>query len=250
MLELSPDKPSNRRRAAFEELRAALAVAPPSLRASGIPEFDALLPAGLPRGAIALLEAGLGAYALAAALIAGEADRVNAIVDDGTLSLESLAASGLALERLLIIPGRGLSTIDLLRAVDAAVRAGLSQMVLLPLASLSASHEAASPSLWARLAALAQRTRTLLIAIGDLQTDPSILAATLAVATLRLACAPVATLWSGRSGPHARLLGYDIRVSVRAYRGDARAIGRSALLRSLVPEPALRFAPIHLCPSA
>ncbi len=240
---------SPERRAAFDRLRASFRAQPMlkdekrAIISSGIPALDALLCGGVPRGAVAAIEGGLGTRALTAALIAGIPGYTAAIVDDSTLYPEGLVSAGVRLERVVIVPGRGLSSLDILRAVDAVMRSGACCAVVLPLAMLTPSRgRAIRSSWWIRLAELAHRSSTLLIAISGSDVDRYVAADAAAVATLQLTCVPTTVLWSGPSGPHARLVGYDVTISVRAYRRDARCVGRSTVVRCLVDEPALCFA--------
>jgi hypothetical protein len=220
-----------------------------AIRSSGIPALDALLSGGMPRGGVTVIEGGVGARALAAALIAGISGYTVAIVDDATVCPAGLVGAGVRLERVIVVPGRGVSSLVLLRAVDAAMRAGICRAVVLPLGMLALSRGRATRSAWwVRLAELARRSNALLIALCDSDTERDVGAVVASVATLQVTCAPATVLWSGLSGPHARLIGYDVRISVRAYRRDARCVGRSAVVRCLVDEPALSIMPMRACP--
>jgi hypothetical protein len=121
----SPD-----RHAAFERLRASLRAQDKkrTIMSSGIPALDALLSGGMPRGGIAVIEGGVGARALTAALIAGISGYTVAIVDDATLCPGGLVGAGVRLERVIVVPGRGVSSLVLLRAVDAAMRGSPSTL--------------------------------------------------------------------------------------------------------------------------
>src|ERR1700730_1480163 len=161
--------PSPDRRAAFERLRASLRAQPMlqdekrALIASGIPALDALLCGGVPRGALATIEGDVGTRALTAALIAGIPGYAAAIVDDSTLYPAGLLSAGVRLERVVIVPGRGLPPLDILRAVDAVMRSGACCAVVLPLAMLTPSRGRAIRSSWrTRLAELARRSGALL----------------------------------------------------------------------------------------
>src|SRR5215469_4553415 len=158
---------------AFDALRELLARPPEPLPGddvlpSGIPTLDQALAGGFPRGAIVTFEGPptSGASALAARLLAQAThEGLGALLQsEGRLSAVSLAAAGIKLERLAIIPVDG--ALGIVRAADILVRAGTFSVVVIPVPQRVRGIGAAA---WNRLSGLAQRTRTILIASG---TEP------------------------------------------------------------------------------
>ena len=190
------------RREALAGLRAALAAghgsaAPESftpadegLVRSGLGDLDTALGGGFPRGIIATLEGapGSGRSALAARLLAvatghGLAALVEAPAGaEGSFYPPALAAAGVDLERLLVVPAENASGIA--RATDILLRAAVFGVVVLPAIALSATA-------WTRLASLAHRAGALVIALGDASDELRYFA------TLRVQCRAARVRFAG-----------------------------------------------------
>ncbi len=201
---LSPSVPAGRREA-LAGLRAALAAghgsaAPESftqaeagLVRSGLGELDAALGGGFPRGIIATLEGapGSGRSALAARLLAVATGRgLAALVEspagaEGSFYPPALAAAGVDLERLLVVPAENASGIA--RATDILLRAAVFGVVVLPAIALSATA-------WTRLASLAHRAGALVVALGDASDELRYFAA------LRVQCRAARARFAGTPG--------------------------------------------------
>lgn len=158
-------------------------------------------------GVVAVEGTGPGSGAIAASLIADVTlGRLAAALDDGGLCPPDLASAGVDLTRLLIVAVQ--TPLEIARATDIVLRAGAFAMVVLPRATLSSVA-------WRRIALLARRTRTLVLA-------PSIGAPAITeIATLRLAYGVERVQWLAEDGLWNRLLGYDLVVHAVS-RGAAR----------------------------
>jgi len=174
---LSPAPPTDRR-AALAELRAALSagqrsaspeaftLAEEAVVRSGLGDLDAALGGGFPRGILATLEGapGSGRSAVAARLLAsGTAGGLAALVEsplgpDGSFYPPALAAAGVDLERLLVVPAADASGIA--RATDILLRANAFGVIVIPAIALPATA-------WTRLASLTHRANALVLALGD-----------------------------------------------------------------------------------
>jgi hypothetical protein len=201
---LSPPAPADRREA-LAGLRAALAAghrsaspesftqAEESLVRSGLGELDRALGGGFPRGVIATLEGapGSGRSAVAARLLAvATGSGLAALVEspggpEGSFFPPALAAAGVDLARLLIVPAENPSGIA--RAADILLRASAFGVVVIPAIALSATA-------WTRLASLAHRAGVLLVALGDASDELRYFA------TLRVLCRPARARFAGASG--------------------------------------------------
>ena len=172
----------NDRRAAFEALKAELKSRPslssapvPGALATAIPELDRLLDGGFPPGSVATLEGSAGCWSLAAGLMAETTRRsLVAILDDGTLYPPALAAAGVALDRVLVVPVR--KALAAARAADILLRSRICRLVLMPAVALR-------DAVWTRLASLAHRGGVLLVVMAARAG-----AALSAAAELRLHC--------------------------------------------------------------
>ena len=220
--------PAQDRRAAFAALKSELSVlaaagastALPSLLASGLGDLDAALRGGFVRGTIATLEgaAGSGRTAIAARLLAlATRSGLAAVIDDGSLFPPDLVRAGVRLERLLVIPARGASSVA--RTVDIVLRSRAFGIVLMPAIALRAA-------VWSRLAGLTQKAGTLLLALGDrIGNELAALAAT------RIECSVETALMRGARGIFTRVAGYAVRACVLKHRRGAP--GAIAAIRAL-----------------
>jgi recombination protein RecA len=200
-----PPAPLANRREAFAGLRSALAAgyasatpesftqAEESLVRSGLGELDAALGGGFPRGVLATLEGapGSGRSAIAARLLAvATGAGIAALIEspggiDGSFYPPALAAAGVDLERLLVVPAETASSIA--RATDILLRTGAFGVVVIPAIALSSSA-------WTRLASLTHRANALVVALGDASDELRYFA------TLRVRCRPVLARFTGISG--------------------------------------------------
>lgn len=222
--ELSPTVSD--RQALFAQLKERLheAVARPAqgrVLASAIPGLDHLLGGGFPTGSVVTLEGlGLsaGRWSVVARLLAQVTGRgLAAVIDDGALYPPSLAAAGVRLERLLVVPAQ--TALRIARAADILLRSRICRIVVMPLATLRAA-------VWARLAGLAHRMDALLVVVsaGAAQELP--------IATgLRLHCGLERAIVQGTRGLWCRFDGYDLRAELRKHRRSAP--GAHTCLRAL-----------------
>lgn len=150
-----------------------------------------------------------GRGTIAAALLAEATARGLAVaLDDGGLHPPSLAAAGVDLERLLVVAVH--TPLETARTTDIVLRAGTFGLVALPPMRLI-------PAVWRRIAMLARRSRTAVLApaAGDGPLAE--------VATLRLSCTLERIHWLAGDGVWNRLAGYDVEV---------RLLGRTATVRT------------------
>ncbi len=176
---MAPSPPLATRRAAFDGLRATLSTAhrnaapeaftpaEESIVRSRLPQLDAVLGGGFPRGLISTLEgaAGCGRSAVAARLLATATAQggLGALIElpegpEGRFYPPALAASGVDLERLLIIEAPDAT--GAARAADIALRAAAFGVVVMPAIVLRAVA-------WTRLASLTHRASTALVTLGN-----------------------------------------------------------------------------------
>ena len=205
---------------------AAFVQAQGTVLATGLESLDRALSGGFPKGAISTLEgaASSGRTALSASLLAtASADGGAAALVDwrddpaGSVFAPSLAAAGVALERLLIV--RVGAALDVMRAADILLRSGAFGAVVIPAVSASSRIGAAT---WTRLANLAHRADAVLLVVGsEISTELSYFA------SLRVECALERTLWDGAPGLFRRFAGYELCAQVRKHKraapgGEAR----------------------------
>lgn len=201
---LSPSLPTDRREV-LAGLRTALAAgygsatpesftaAGESLICSGLGELDAALGGGFPRGILATLEGapGSGRSTVAARLLAiATCTGLAALLEspagsDGSFYPPALAAAGVDLERLLVVPAESANGIA--RATDILLRAGAFGVIVIPAIALSSTA-------WTRLASLTHRANALVVALGDASDELRYFA------TLRVRCRPVRARFAGTSG--------------------------------------------------
>jgi recombination protein RecA len=224
------------RRDAFAELRATLAgahgaaapeaftLAEEAVLRTGFPALDAALGGGVPRGIIATLEgpSGSGRSAVAARLLAGatRGGGLGALIEspggpEGSLYPPSLAAAGVDLERLLVVPAPDAP--GAARAADVLLRAAAFGLVVIPALALPAAA-------WTRLAGLAHRSNAVLLALGGEAPDELRY-----FASLRVRLRPRRARWAGVAGLFCALTGADVEATVIKHKRAAP--GRSAELR-------------------
>src|SRR5476651_2492484 len=192
---------------------AAFTVAEGTVAASGIAEFDRVLGGGFPRGTIGTLEGppSSGRTALAARLLAVATTRgLGAVIGD-ELFPPALAAAGVRLERLLIVPTS--SAIEAARAADILLRSGAFEVIVIP--TLPSGRGTGSAT-WTRLASLAHRANAVLLALGNEASSELRY-----FASVRLETAIERVRWNGASGHLCELAGYDIRATVRKHKRAA-----------------------------
>lgn len=215
------------RRRAFAALKAGwsgageparLAVEP--ALASGIPALDRLLGGGFPNGTLVTLEGPLGRWSVAAALAARATRRgLVAVLDDGGLYPPGLVEAGVRLDRLLVLAAR--SPRSAARAADILVRARICRLVVMSAVVLPAVA-------WMRLAGLAHRSGTLLIAIATQAAAPLA-----AAAGVRLHCRLERVSLQGEGGVWGKVAGFSVRAELCKHK--RRAPGAQADVRSVVP---------------
>ncbi|MFY9779662.1 MAG: hypothetical protein WAJ85_04005, partial [Candidatus Baltobacteraceae bacterium] len=122
----------------------AFTLAEGALARSGLPELDAALGGGFPRGIIATLEGppGSGRSAVAARLLstATAGGGLGALIEmpegpEGALYPPALAAAGIDLERLLVV--RAGDAAGVARAADIVLRAAAFGVVVIPAVALA-----------------------------------------------------------------------------------------------------------------
>jgi hypothetical protein len=180
---------------------------------TGIPELDAVLGGGFPRGTIGTLEGppSSGRSALAARLLAGATRRGLGALVGVKLFPPALAAAGVRLDRLLVVPVH--EPVAAARAADIVVRSGAFAVVVIP--ALPSGRGTGSAT-WTRLAGLAHRANALLVALGDEAS-----AELRYFASVRLETAIERVRWNGPSGHLGELAGYDVRAVVRKHKRAA-----------------------------
>ncbi|HEV3155145.1 MAG TPA: hypothetical protein VGZ02_15155 [Candidatus Baltobacteraceae bacterium] len=188
---------------------------------TGFVTLDQALAGGFPRGLLATLEGppSSGRTALLAGVLA-QATRsgLAAIVDDGTLYPPDLERAGVRLDRVLIAQAR--TMLEISRCADILLRSRSFAVVAMPAAPLRAT-------VWSRLCGLAQKSGTVLIALGtQAGTELAYFAST------RVRCAIERVLWSGGSGVLCELDGYEVGAHVLKHRRAAPgAVARVRIAR-------------------
>jgi hypothetical protein len=214
--------------AAFEALRETLAMrhresslaaftqAGEAVLASGLPELDAALGGGFPRGAIATLEgaASAGRSTVAARLLAqGTAQGLAAAVtlaDGAQWFAPALAAAGVRLERLTLVPLADPRQVA--RAADILLRSNAFGVVVIP----ALPGEVMRAAVWTRLAALAHHAGAVLLALAS---EPS--SELRYFASVRVALALERVQFAGPPGPFCALHGFTLRADVRKHKRAA-----------------------------
>lgn len=170
---------------------------------TGFPALDHALGGGLARGLLATLEgppsSGRTAI-LASVLAAATREGLAAVIDDGTLYPPGFERAGVSLDRVLIVQANG--PLEIARCTDIVLRSRAFITVAMPAAPLRAT-------VWSRLCGLAQKSGTVLLALGSQAgTELAYFAST------RVRCAIERVLWSGSRGLMCELAGYDVRAHV------------------------------------
>jgi len=220
--------PLAQRRAALDGLRAALSaghrgaspeaftLAEESVVRSGLRELDAALGGGFPRGIVATLEGapGSGRSAVAARLLATSTANggLGALIEspagpEGAFYPPALAAAGVDLERLLVVPAHDVTGVA--RAADILLRSAAFGVVVMPAISMKATA-------WTRLASLTHHANALLVALGSGASDELRYFASLRV---RLQASRVR--WAGGDGLFGLLAGIDVEATVLKHKRAA-----------------------------
>lgn len=217
-----------------EATAAAFALGEEAVVATGIAELDAALRGGFPRGAIGTLEGppSSGRSAVAARLLAAATRRGLGALIGVELFPPALAAAGVRLERLLLVPVA--EPAGAARAADVVVRSGAFTVVIVPALPSGRGTGAAA---WTRLASLAHRANVALVALGDEAS-----AELRYFASVRLELALARVRWNGPTGHLGELAGFDVRAVVRKHK-RAAPVGE-ALVRCETFED--RPAPVDL----
>jgi hypothetical protein len=199
---------------------AAFTLAGEAVLRSGVPELDRILGGGFPRGTIGTLEGtpSSGRMAIAARLLATATSTGLGAVVGMSAFPPALAAAGIRLERLLFVAAA--EPVGIARAADILLRSGVFSAVVIPALPSGRGTRAAT---WTRLASLAHRTNTALIAIGvDASSELRYFA------SLRIETTIERVHWNGPPGHFGSLAGYDVRATVRKHKRAAP--GASALV--------------------
>ncbi len=247
--------PLDRRRATLDGLRSALStgyrsaspeaftLAEESVVRSGLVQLDAALGGGFPRGIIATLEGvpGSGRSAVAARLLATATagGGLGALIEssderEGSLYPPALAAAGVDLERLLVVPAQGSAGVA--RASDILLRAAAFGVIVIPAVALKAT-------VWTRLASLAHRANVLVVALGTASDELRYFA------SLRVRCEASHVHWAGGEGLFCVLAGIGVEASVlkhkRAAPGKRASFVCTTFERDGPPLGALRERRLH-----
>lgn len=208
-----------------EASTAAFVAAETAVLRTEIPELDRILGGGFPRGTIAALEGApsSGRSALAARLLAVATQRgLGALIGEVGLFPPGLAHAGVRLERLLCIPVA--DPIGAARAADIVVRSSAFAVVVIPALPSGRGTGAAT---WTRLASLAHRANTLLVALGvEASSELRYFASVRVETTIER------VRWNGASGHLCELAGYDVRAAIRKHK---RALPGASAIFSCVP---------------
>ncbi len=192
---------------------AAFARGDEALLRTGLAGLDQALGGGFTRGTIGTLEGppSSGRSTLAGRLLAAATRRGLAALIGVDLFPPALAAAGVRLERLLVVPVD--EPVAAARAADIALRSHAFSLVVMPALPSGRGTGAAT---WTRLASLAHRAGALLLAVGD-EASPELRY----FAALRLETALERVRWNGPAGHCGELAGYDLRATVRKHKRAA-----------------------------
>ncbi len=220
--------PLDSRRAALAGLRVALSAthrdaAPEAFTLnedavvrSGLGDLDRALSGGFPRGIIATLEGapGSGRSALAARLLATATAHggLAALVEsprgpEGVFYPPALAAAGVDLDRLLVVPAP--DPVAIARATDILLRAAAFAVIVIPAVALKAT-------VWTRLASLTHRSNAVLIALGTGATDELRY-----FASLRVRLEPARVRFAGGEGLFGALAGFESEATILKHKRAA-----------------------------
>lgn len=185
---------------------------------SGFPDLDRALGGGFPRGTLATLEgpASSGRTAILAGVLAEATQSgLAAVVDDGSLYPPDLERAGVCLERLLVADA--VTPAAAARCADVLLRSRAFRALAMPAVPLRGT-------VWSRLCGLAQKSGTVVVALGAIAgTELAYFAST------RVRCAIDRVVWSGDSGVLCELAGYEVNALVIKHRRAAP--GAAARLR-------------------
>ncbi len=180
---------------------------------SGFAALDSALSGGFARGTLATLEgaSSSGRTALLASILAQATCRgIAGILDDaslGSLYPPDLERAGVQLERALIVPVR--TPVEIARCADILLRSRAFSAVVIPAMPLRAV-------VWSRLCGLAQKSGTVLFALGmKASTELAYFAST------RVRCAIERVVWSNARGILGCLAGYEVSAQVIKHRRGA-----------------------------
>ncbi len=197
-----------------ETVAAAFVPAVGTIVATGVEALDRALAGGFPRGAIATIEGppSSGRTTIAARLLAQATQAgLGAVVGTEGIYPPALAAAGVDLQRLMIVPAH--EPLGAARATDILVRSAAFAVVVIPALPKMPGISAAT---WTRLAGLAHRANTALVAVGVEASEELRY-----FASLRVETAIERVRWNGQSGICAELWGYDVRATVRKHKRAA-----------------------------
>jgi RecA/RadA recombinase len=189
---------------------------------TGVPQLDAALDGGLPRGRLTELagarssgRTGLACVIAAAATRAGET--IAWVDPENGLEPEAVADAGVVLAHTLWVRPRGER--DALRAAELLLGAGGFGLVVLDLGSLETAERGAP---WPRLVHAAERTGAALLVVAARR-----LAGACAALGLELQARRVC--WSGEPGRLALLMGIDARLTIA--RSRVGRMGQALVVR-------------------
>lgn len=201
---------------AFDQLRARLpptviTAAVPGLRSTGLPQLDTALRGGLLPGSLTTIEGQLGSgvsglLARLLATVTHHDGKAAALIEQpqarqGRFDPASLAAAGIALERLFFVHAD--NELGLARACDMLIRSGIFAAVALPTVEMRAQ-------VWTRLALLAHKHGCLLFATGQHASSELRFCA-----TVRLHCTRMQVQWSGMPHVFSCLQGAHTEITVK-----------------------------------
>jgi hypothetical protein len=174
---------------------------------TSIRELDELLKGGLPTGSLVTLEGpmGSGRWSIAAGVLADATRRgIGAVLDAGELYPPALAAAGVRLDRLMVVPAK--TALGIARAVDILLRSRAARVVVMNGITLRAA-------VWARFAHLAHRCGIVLLVItaraaGELAAH----------AALRLGCALERVMLCGTRGLWCTFAGFSFCARVQKHK--------------------------------
>jgi hypothetical protein len=214
-----------------EASTAAFALGDDALVRTQIPAVDRILGGGFPRGTIAALAGApsSGRSTLAARLLAAATGSGLGALIGNDLFAPALAAAGVRLERQLCVPVT--DPVAAARAADIIVRSGAFTVVIIP--ALPSGRGTGSAT-WTRLASLAHRANTLLVALG---VEPS--SELRYFASVHVETTIERVRWNGESGLLCELAGYDVRATVRKHKRAAPGASATFTCMPFEPRPTL-----------